>query len=141
MGKAYTKVPNDKRKELIRLIYEDNLSIIRAAERLDIYYPTAKAINKVYKREKRIQKRSFRYRVKNDDEELGVIRKVIPIEKIATEPIDLEKTKRLTCGVRLRLKGENMECLKWENEKLSAVNNNASTREEDESAGSEVTTE
>jgi hypothetical protein len=67
MGKAYTQVSNDKRKELIRLIHEQNYTIVKAAEATDIYYPTAKAINKVYKREMRVQKRSFRYRIKKDD--------------------------------------------------------------------------
>ena len=55
---------NDDRKELIRLIYEEGYSIVRAAEATGIYYPTAKAINKVFKQEKRVIKRSFRYRTK-----------------------------------------------------------------------------
>jgi len=54
MGKAYTQVSNDARKELIRLIYEEQYSIVKAAEGTGIYYPTAKAINKVYKREQRV---------------------------------------------------------------------------------------
>lgn len=67
MGKAYTQVSNDSRKELIRLIHEEGLSIVKAAEATAIYYPTAKAINKVYKREHRVQKRAFRYRSKKED--------------------------------------------------------------------------
>lgn len=54
MGKQYTKVSNDQRKELIRLIHELGLSISKAAEMTGVYYPTAKAINKVYKKEKRV---------------------------------------------------------------------------------------
>ena len=54
MGKAYTQVSNDARRELVRLIYEEGLSIVKAAEATGIYYPTAKAINKVYKRENRV---------------------------------------------------------------------------------------
>ncbi len=83
MGKQYTQVSNEARKELIRLIYEENQSIVRAAEATGIYYPTAKAINKVYKRESRVQKRAFRYRTKKEDEEAGVVRNKIPIEKLA----------------------------------------------------------
>ncbi len=51
MGKAYTQVCNEKRKELIKLIHQNGLSIARAAEITEIYYPTAKAINKVFKNE------------------------------------------------------------------------------------------
>ncbi len=82
MGKAYTQVSNDARRELIRLIYEESFTIVKAAEATGIYYPTAKAINKVYKREQRIQKRSFRYRTKKEDLEAGVVRNKIPIEKL-----------------------------------------------------------
>jgi hypothetical protein len=52
-----------------------------------IYYPTAKAINKVFKKEKRVQKRNFRYRTKRDDIERGVIRNKIDVEKLS--PYDL----------------------------------------------------
>ena len=82
MGKAYTQVSNDARKELIRLIYEEGYSIVKAAEATQIYYPTAKAINKVYKRESRVQKRCFRYRTKKEDQESGVVRNKIPIERL-----------------------------------------------------------
>jgi hypothetical protein len=53
-------VTNDQRRELIKLIHKHGLSIARAAEILGIFYPTAKAINKVYLREKRIVKRTSR---------------------------------------------------------------------------------
>lgn len=101
MGKAYTQVSNDARKELIRLIYEDGLSIVKAAEATGIYYPTAKAINKVYKRESRVQKRSFRYRTKKEDEAAGVIRNKIPIEKLAIKEIEGKDRARITCGVKV----------------------------------------
>jgi hypothetical protein len=35
----------------VRLITEEGLSIVKAAEMTGIYYPTAKAINKIFKRE------------------------------------------------------------------------------------------
>ena len=60
MAKTYTSVTNDQRRELIKLIHKHGLSIARAAEILGIFYPTAKAINKVYLREKRIVKRTSR---------------------------------------------------------------------------------
>lgn len=101
MGKAYTQVSNEARKELIRLIYENGLSIVKAAEATAIYYPTAKAINKVYKRENRVQKRSFRYRTKKEDEAAGVIRNKIPIEKLIAREFDGKDRSRITCGVRL----------------------------------------
>ena len=81
MGKSYTKVPNDQRKRLIDLIYEDGHTIAQAAALTGIYYPTAKAINKVFKKEKRVSKRVFRYRSKMEDSADGVVRNMIPLEK------------------------------------------------------------
>lgn len=100
MGKAYTHVSNEARKELVRLISEEGYSIIRAAEATGIYYPTAKAINKVFKQESRVQKRTFRYRTKKEDEELGVVRNKIPIERLAGSELSQDEKVRLTCGVR-----------------------------------------
>lgn len=90
MGKAYTQVNNENRKELIRLIYEENYSIAKAAVEVGIYYPTAKAINKVFKREKRVQKRNFRYRTKKDDQDCGVIRNKIAVEKLQINQLSAE---------------------------------------------------
>ena len=48
MVKKYERVPNFKRRQLIKYIYEQNMTIVRAAQLAEVYYPTAKAINKVY---------------------------------------------------------------------------------------------
>lgn len=78
------------------------MSIVKAAEATGIYYPTAKAINKVYKIEHRVVKRSFRYRAKKEDKEAGVVRNKIPIEKLLkTKEVVIIDIKRITCGVRL----------------------------------------
>ena len=59
MGKKYQPVPNEIRRQLIDLIHHntesgmENMSISRAAQLIGVYYPTAKAINKVYLREQR----------------------------------------------------------------------------------------
>jgi len=50
MGKKYEPVPDSKRQQLISLIYEKGMNISRASKEVGIYYPTAKAINKIYKR-------------------------------------------------------------------------------------------
>ena len=62
MGKKYEPVPDSKRKELIHLIYEKGMNISKAAMQAGIYYPTAKAINKVYLRHNRICKKTNRDR-------------------------------------------------------------------------------
>ena len=54
MAKQYVLVSNEQRKMLIELIHKHGHSISRAAKSVGIYYPTAKAINKVYVREHRI---------------------------------------------------------------------------------------
>jgi hypothetical protein len=55
---------------------------VKAALTTEIYYPTAKAINKVFKKESRVQKRNFRYRTKKEDHERGIIRNKIAVEKL-----------------------------------------------------------
>ena len=62
MPVQYAPVSNERRHELIRLIHEDNVSIRQASIRQQIAYPTAKAINRVYKQENRIDKKAVRVR-------------------------------------------------------------------------------
>ena len=57
MTKKYSPVTNESRRLLVKLIYEDGMSIRQAAIGAGIYYPTAKAINKIYISEKRIDKK------------------------------------------------------------------------------------
>ena len=47
---------------MIRLIYEDKISIRQAAVRCNISYPTAKAINRIYSTEGRVDKKKVRIR-------------------------------------------------------------------------------
>ena len=81
--KSYQPVCNELRKKLIELIYSPNLnpsefkkkmSIAEAAKITGIYYPTAKAIHKVYLRELRTQKKNFRFRLKKIDKNYVVVR-------------------------------------------------------------------
>lgn len=73
MTKKYSPVTNEQRRLLVKLIYEDGLSIRQAAKGSNIYYPTAKAINKIYIAEKRIDKRQHRFRkiAKEDGSQQG----------------------------------------------------------------------
>jgi molybdenum-dependent DNA-binding transcriptional regulator ModE len=64
MGKKYEPVPDEKRKQLISLIYEKGMNISKASKEAGIYYPTAKAINKIYLRQNRICKKTNRDRTK-----------------------------------------------------------------------------
>ena len=66
--KKYEPVNDSKRQELIDLIYEKGMNISQAAKVAGIYYPTAKAINKVYLRHNRICKKTRRerkYKIEN----------------------------------------------------------------------------
>lgn len=45
MVKQYTKVTDEQRKELVRLIHEENYSIKQAGLATGIPYPNAKAVN------------------------------------------------------------------------------------------------
>ena len=63
MGKKYEPVPDEKRQELIDLIYNKGMNISKAAQVAKIYYPTAKAINKIYVKTNRICKKVNRNRI------------------------------------------------------------------------------
>ena len=52
------------RETLIRLIHEEGFSIRQASFRANIFYPTAKVINKIYLQENRIEKKKKRNRKK-----------------------------------------------------------------------------
>lgn len=67
MVKQYVLVSNEQRQMLIELIHKHGHSISRAAKSVGIYYPTAKAINKVYVREHRVQKKTFRSTIQSFD--------------------------------------------------------------------------
>lgn len=61
------------------------MSIFRAAEFLNIFYPTAKAINKVYMREQRITKKSHRTHIYKSIPKLSRSSKQLGLE-IASTP-------------------------------------------------------
>lgn len=54
MGKKYVTISNEERLNLIRLITETKLSVAQASQVTQIYYPTAKAIARIYKTENRV---------------------------------------------------------------------------------------
>ena len=82
MVKNYKKVSNEQRKELIRLIYEENYNIKSAGLKVGISYPSAKSVNQIYQLEKRTAKKTFRFRLKNIDIGKNVCRNRLLIEKI-----------------------------------------------------------
>lgn len=64
MGKKYEPVPDAMRHKLIHLIYNKGMNISKASKELGIYYPTAKAINKIYVKQGRVIKRTNRDRMR-----------------------------------------------------------------------------
>ena len=64
MTKKYSPVSNEQRRLLVKLIYEKGMNISQAAKAADIYYPTAKAINKIYQKQNRTNKKIHRERSK-----------------------------------------------------------------------------
>ena len=60
MGKTYEPVTNEKRRLIIDLIYEQGMNISQAAKEANVYYPTAKAINQVYLKDGRTDKKAHR---------------------------------------------------------------------------------
>lgn len=62
MKKTYNTVDDAKRALLLKYIYDDGHSIKQASVKAGIFYPTAKAINKIYQREGRVEKKKHRIR-------------------------------------------------------------------------------
>ena len=66
MTRNYSKVPDEKRQQLISLI-NNNMTIKDAARQVDIKYENAKAIYRVYRKEQRTEKRRNRLRFKEGE--------------------------------------------------------------------------
>lgn len=98
MVKKYKRPSYEQRSHLVSLIHEQKLSIKDAASLAGVTYANAKAINKTFVREKRIAKKSFRYRPKAGDE--YVIRQDLLIEKCNPFMGRPEEALRRACGVR-----------------------------------------
>ena len=64
MTRKYAKVDDEDRVSLINLIQNEGKTIKQAALDIGISYENAKAIHRVYKKEKRTQKRQTRKRAK-----------------------------------------------------------------------------
>lgn len=62
MVRQYVQVTDQQRSELVRLIHEENYSIARAAKVTAIPYDNAKAINRTYLKEQRVNKINYRLR-------------------------------------------------------------------------------
>ena len=59
MVRQYVQVTDEQRRELVRLIHKEGYSIAKASKTTEIPYDNAKAINRTYQREKRINKINY----------------------------------------------------------------------------------
>jgi len=55
----YMKINNTKRKQLIDLVFLQNFQLKEAAKKMEINYSTAKTILRIYRLEKRSEKKNF----------------------------------------------------------------------------------
>lgn len=62
MVRQYVQVTDKQRKDLVYLINHKNFSIAKAAKETDIPYDNAKAINRTYTKENRVQKINYKER-------------------------------------------------------------------------------
>ncbi len=60
MVRQYVQVTDDQRRDLVRLIHNDGHSIASAAKIIDVPYDNAKAINRTFLKEKRVNKINYR---------------------------------------------------------------------------------
>lgn len=61
MVKQYVLLTNIQRHELCRLIHEDGLTIKEASKRTGVPYPNAKAVNKIFEKERRTAKKHLKF--------------------------------------------------------------------------------
>ena len=62
MVRQYTQETDEQSAELVRLIHHEGCSIAKAPKKADIPYDNAKAINRTYMKEQRINKINYRQR-------------------------------------------------------------------------------
>ena len=67
MVKKYILLTNKQRMDLIRLIHHEGLTIKDAARVTGIPYPNAKAVNKIFEKEQRTQKKHHKFLVARED--------------------------------------------------------------------------
>lgn len=67
MVREYQRVTDETRRNLIKLI-QDGLSIKDAAEIVNINYENAKAINRIYRQETRVDKKKSRFRFRTGED-------------------------------------------------------------------------
>ena len=60
MVRQYVQITDTQRLDLVRLIHREGLSIAKASKATGIPYDNAKAINRTYLREKRVNKINYR---------------------------------------------------------------------------------
>jgi len=60
MVRQYVQVTDDQRRDLVRMIHNEGHSIASAAKIAYIPYDNAKAINRTYLKEKRVNKINYR---------------------------------------------------------------------------------
>ena len=65
MAKNYRVTTDEMRHELIRLIHDEGYSIRQASIKTNIFYPTAKVINKIFQSDGRIEKKKHRAKRKS----------------------------------------------------------------------------
>ena len=66
MSKKYVSITTEQRRILIDLIYKQGMNIRQASIAANIYYPTAKAINKIYRQTGRVDKIVYRCKPNNN---------------------------------------------------------------------------
>jgi hypothetical protein len=69
MVKHYVLLTNKQRLELCRLIHHEGLTIKEAARVSGIPYPNAKAVNKIYEREQRTNKKHHKFLIPREKDE------------------------------------------------------------------------
>ena len=67
MLREYQRVTDETRRNLIKLI-QDGMSIKEAAEIVNINYENAKAINRIYRQETRVDKKKSRFRFRTGED-------------------------------------------------------------------------
>lgn len=84
MVREYNRVSDDTRRKLIKHI-TDGRSIKEAAELVGINYENAKAINRIFKNETRVQKKKCRFRYRQGEDKNEMRKSRLEFQKAITK--------------------------------------------------------
>lgn len=101
MVREYQRVTDETRRNLLQFI-QDGMSIRQAAELVNINYENAKAINRIYRQETRVDKKKGRFRFRPGEDKEAVNRSRLEFQQTISKATPNLLSNNETPGLRNR---------------------------------------